>query len=255
MQRGRSRPRHLAPDDRQAVPGRLAFGLRRPRNPVPGLDVAGTVVAVGSAVTRFASATRSTASHAAPSPSTPWPVRTSWPASRRTSPSTGRRRAGLGRHRAAGPHRRRPARGRADGAGHRRVRRRRQLRRPAGQGARGGGHRRLQHRKLDLVRSLGADHVLDYTRDDFADGTPPLRPGPRHRGKPALSRLRRALTPHGTRSSSAGEDGGNVLRRHEPSAAGRGPVAVRAPAADDVRRQGSGRPTWNGSPSSSRPAR
>ena len=33
--------------------GRLAFGVRRPRNPVPGLDVAGTVVAVGSAVTRF----------------------------------------------------------------------------------------------------------------------------------------------------------------------------------------------------------
>ncbi len=23
--------------------------------------------------------------------------------------------------------------------------------------------------KLDLVRSLGADHVLDYTRDDLAD--------------------------------------------------------------------------------------
>ena len=34
--------------------GRLAFGLRRPKNPVPGRDLAGTVVAVGAAVTRFA---------------------------------------------------------------------------------------------------------------------------------------------------------------------------------------------------------
>ena len=32
----------------------LGFGLRGPRNKVPGLDVAGTVVAVGPAVTRFA---------------------------------------------------------------------------------------------------------------------------------------------------------------------------------------------------------
>ena len=31
---------------------RLALGLRKPKNPVPGLDLAGTVVAVGSAVGR-----------------------------------------------------------------------------------------------------------------------------------------------------------------------------------------------------------
>src|SRR5437016_7679592 len=31
----------------------MGFGFRRPKNRVPGLDVAGTVVAVGSAVTRF----------------------------------------------------------------------------------------------------------------------------------------------------------------------------------------------------------
>ncbi len=31
----------------------LGFGLRAPKNRVPGLDVAGTVVAIGSAVTRF----------------------------------------------------------------------------------------------------------------------------------------------------------------------------------------------------------
>src|SRR5690348_12107583 len=33
---------------------RLIFGLRRPKQPVLGRDVAGTVAAVGSAVTRFA---------------------------------------------------------------------------------------------------------------------------------------------------------------------------------------------------------
>ena len=32
----------------------IGFGLRRPKNRVPGVDVAGTVVAVGAAVTRFA---------------------------------------------------------------------------------------------------------------------------------------------------------------------------------------------------------
>src|SRR5690349_1851227 len=33
---------------------RLAMGMTRPRNPVPGRDVAGTVVEIGAAVTRFA---------------------------------------------------------------------------------------------------------------------------------------------------------------------------------------------------------
>src|SRR4051812_3232268 len=31
--------------------GRIAFGLRKPRQPVPGLDVAGVVVATGAQVT------------------------------------------------------------------------------------------------------------------------------------------------------------------------------------------------------------
>jgi len=34
--------------------GRLAFGLRRPRRPVFGMDLAGVVAAVGTGVTRFA---------------------------------------------------------------------------------------------------------------------------------------------------------------------------------------------------------
>jgi NADPH:quinone reductase-like Zn-dependent oxidoreductase len=52
--------------------------------------------------------------------------------------------------------------------------------------------------QLELVRSIGADEVLDYTRDDVTDGT-------RHwdlildtAGHRSLSRLRRALAPQGT---------------------------------------------------------
>ena len=64
--------------------------------------------------------------------------------------------------------------------------------------------------KLDLVRSFGADHVIDYTRDDFA-GT-----GQRYdlildiAGNPGLRRLRRALTPTGTAVIVGGEDGGDL---------------------------------------------
>ena len=38
--------------------------------------------------------------------------------------------------------------------------------------------------KLDLVRALGADHVLDYATDDFADGSRALRRRARHRRQP-----------------------------------------------------------------------
>ncbi len=64
--------------------------------------------------------------------------------------------------------------------------------------------------KLDLVRSLGAEHVIDYTRDDFADGTRRYDLILDIAGNPGLSRLRRALTPKGTAVLVGGEDGGNV---------------------------------------------
>jgi NADPH:quinone reductase-like Zn-dependent oxidoreductase len=61
--------------------------------------------------------------------------------------------------------------------------------------------------KLDFVRSLGADHVIDYTREDFAAG-------PRRydliidiAGNPTIARLRRALTPTGTVVITGGEEG------------------------------------------------
>ena len=63
--------------------------------------------------------------------------------------------------------------------------------------------------KLDLVRSLGADHVVDYTRDDFADGIRRYDVILDIAGNPTLSRLRRALTPTGTAVIVGGEEGGS----------------------------------------------
>ncbi len=64
--------------------------------------------------------------------------------------------------------------------------------------------------KLDLVRSLGADHVIDYTREDFAATGVGFDLILDIAGNPKLSRLRRALTPHGTVVIVGGEDGGNL---------------------------------------------
>jgi NADPH:quinone reductase-like Zn-dependent oxidoreductase len=65
--------------------------------------------------------------------------------------------------------------------------------------------------KVDLVRSIGADHVIDYTQEDFADG--------RHRydvivdiaGNRSVSHLRRALERDGTLVIAGGEGGGKWL--------------------------------------------
>lgn len=65
--------------------------------------------------------------------------------------------------------------------------------------------------KADLVRSLGADEVIDYTREQID------RDGPRHdliidtAGNRPLSLLRRAMTPHGTLVLVGGEHGGGPL--------------------------------------------
>jgi NADPH:quinone reductase-like Zn-dependent oxidoreductase len=62
-----------------------------------------------------------------------------------------------------------------------------------------------------MVRSIGADHVLDYTRDDFAEGEQRYDLILDIGGNSSLSRLRRALTPRGTLVIVGGETGGRWL--------------------------------------------
>jgi NADPH:quinone reductase-like Zn-dependent oxidoreductase len=62
--------------------------------------------------------------------------------------------------------------------------------------------------KLDLVRSLGADHIIDYTATDFADGPNRYDLILDIGGNARLARLRRALTPRGTLVIVGAEDNG-----------------------------------------------
>jgi NADPH:quinone reductase-like Zn-dependent oxidoreductase len=65
--------------------------------------------------------------------------------------------------------------------------------------------------KLDLVRALGADHVIDYTRADITDGDRRYDVIVDIAGNRTLRRLRRALTPHGTLVIVGGETGGRWM--------------------------------------------
>ena len=188
---------------------RVVSGLRAPRNPVPGLDVAGTVAAVGADVTRFAVGEEvfgighsSFAEYACARPDKlarkPADLTFAQAAAVAVSGLTalqGLRDAG----------RLRPGQhvlitGASGGVGTYAVQIAKAL------GARVTGV--CSTAKAGLVSSIGADHVLDYTRDDFAAGPQRYDLILDIGGNASLSRLRRALTAAGTLVIVGGEDGG-----------------------------------------------
>ncbi len=65
--------------------------------------------------------------------------------------------------------------------------------------------------KVEMVRSIGADHVIDYRREDFAEGEQRYDLILDIGGNSTLARLRRALTPEGTLIITGGEGGGRWL--------------------------------------------
>jgi NADPH:quinone reductase-like Zn-dependent oxidoreductase len=64
---------------------------------------------------------------------------------------------------------------------------------------------------LELVRSLGADHVIDYTREDFTDGSRRFDLVIDTGGRRPLSQLQRLLGPRGILVIVGGEGGGRWL--------------------------------------------
>jgi len=188
----------------------IGFGVRKPKNQVPGIDVAGTVVAVGSAVTRFAAgdavygiARGSFARYAAAREDklARKPANLSFAEAAVVPISALVALQALSDVGGLEPGQRVLITGASGGVGTYAV----QLAKFLGADVTGV----CSTTKLDLLRSLGADHVIDYTRDDFAVG------GRRYdlvldiAGNPSLTRLRHALTRTGTAVIIGGEEGGS----------------------------------------------
>jgi len=66
-------------------------------------------------------------------------------------------------------------------------------------------------KKVEMVRSIGADHVIDYTQEDFAESDQRYDVILDIGGNSSLSRLRRALASRGTLVIVGGEGGGRWL--------------------------------------------
>jgi NADPH:quinone reductase-like Zn-dependent oxidoreductase len=184
----------------------LGFGFRGPKNPVPGLDVAGTVVAVGPEVTRFAAgdevfgiACGSFAEYAAAREDllACKPARLSFEQAAVVAVSGLAALQGLRDAGRIQPGQKVLIIGASGGVGSYAV----QLAKVLGAEVTGV----CSTAKADLVRSIGADHVIDYTQADFADGRQRYDLILDIGGNGRLRRLRRALTPEGTLVIAGGE--------------------------------------------------
>jgi NADPH:quinone reductase-like Zn-dependent oxidoreductase len=195
-----------------AYPMRMMFGLRKPKNPVPGMDVAGIVEAVGKNVTRFESGDevfgigKGTFAEYTRAPENKLVAK---PANLTFEQSAVVSISGLAALQAVRDEAKvRPGQkvliiGAAGGVGTYAV----QIAKEFGAEVTAV----CSTTKTDLVRSIGADHVIDYTREEFADGARLWDVILDIAGNRSLSHLRRALTPQGTLVIVGGEEGGKWL--------------------------------------------
>lgn len=193
---------------------RFATGLRTPKNPVPGTDVAGTVEAVGGDVKRFRPGddvfgwcAGAFAEYASASEDQfvlkPANLTFEQAAAVGVSASTalqllrddGKLQAGQ----------KVLINGASGGVGTFAV----QIAKAFGAEVTGV----CSTKNVDLVRSIGADHVIDYTQDDFTVGSGRYDLILDNVGNHSMARVRRALTPNGTLISNGGGHAGGKLGR------------------------------------------
>ena len=191
---------------------RMATGLRRPKQRVPGTDLAGVVEAVGSAVTGFAVGdavfgwAHGAFAELAAVPATQLvhkPERLTFEEAAAVGVSAttalqllrddGRVRPGMSVL----------INGASGGVGTFAV----QVAKALGAEVTGVS----STRNLDLVRSLGADHVIDYTTTDFTAGDRRWDLVLDNAGNHGLARMRRVLTPTGLLISNGGGHHGGAM--------------------------------------------
>jgi NADPH:quinone reductase-like Zn-dependent oxidoreductase len=194
-------------------PIRLAgFGLRAPKNPVPGMDLAGVVEGVGKDVTRFRPGDevfgvgKGTFAEYARAPEkklAPKPSRLTFEQAAVVAISGSTALQAVRDHGQVQSGQRVLIIGASGGVGSYAV----QVAKAFGAEVTGVS----STTKLDLVRSIGADHVIDYTREDFAQGDRRYDVIIDIAGNSSLSRLRSALTAKGTLVITGGETDGRWL--------------------------------------------
>ncbi len=193
---------------------RFATGLRKPKNRVPGTDFAGTVEAVGSDVTRFrpgddvfgwgAGAFAEFASASEDQlVAKPADVTFEQAAAIGVSASTALQL--LRDDGVVQPGQKVLINGASGGVGTFAV----QIAKALGAEVTGV----TSTRNVEMVRSIGADHVIDYTQEDFTSGAERYDLILDNVGNHSMARTRRALTPDGTLISNGGGHADGKLGR------------------------------------------
>jgi NADPH:quinone reductase-like Zn-dependent oxidoreductase len=194
-------------------PIRLAgYGLRAPKNPVIGMDLAGVVEAIGKNVTRFRPGDEvfgiGKGSYAEYAPAredklAPKPANLTFEQAAVLAISGMTALQAVRDHGRVEPGQEVLVIGASGGVGTYAV----QIAKAFGANVTGV----CSTAKVEMVRSIGADHVIDYTKEDFAEGEKRYDVILDIGGNSSLARLRRALTPEGTLVITGGEGEGRWL--------------------------------------------